>query len=110
MRSYLPLFTLTWTLMHRIDKSSPLLEYDAARLIEDDVRLWVSVQGHDSILATTIMDTHTYAPSEILYGMRYAGKISADAEGHPTADLRELSRIELDTGAEPRQSGWVDPR
>ncbi len=37
IRSRLPLFTLTWTLMHRIDTSSPLHGYDAARLIEDDV-------------------------------------------------------------------------
>lgn len=110
IRSRLPLFALTWTLMHRIDMSSPLLGYDAARLIEDDVRLWVSVEGHDSILATTITDTQAYGPTEILYGMRYAGTILMDAEGHPTADLRDLSQIEPDTGPEPLQSGWVDVR
>ena len=48
-------------------------------------------------------------PSEILYGMRYAGTISDDAEGHPTVDLRKLSQIEPDIGLEP-QPGWVDVR
>jgi inward rectifier potassium channel len=110
IRSRVPLFTLAWTLMHAIDKSSPLLGYDTARLIKDDVHVWLSVEGHDSILAATIMDTHAYAPAEILYGMRYAGAVSADAEGHPVADLRELSQIEPDTGPEPPQSGWVDAR
>jgi inward rectifier potassium channel len=110
IRSQLPLFTLTWTLMHGIDESSPLLDYDAARLIEDDVHLWVSIEGYDSILATTITDTQAYGPDEILCGMRYTGTVSADAEGHPTADLRELSQIEPDAGPEPLQSGWVDAR
>jgi inward rectifier potassium channel len=110
IRSRLPLFTLTWTLMHGIDESSPLLGYNAARLVEDDVYLWVSVEGYDTTLATTIVDTQAYGPPEILYGMRYTGTISADPEGHPTADLRELSQIEPDTGPEPIQSGWVDAR
>lgn len=110
IRSQLPLFTLIWTLMHGIDMSSPLLGYDAARLIEDDVHLWVSVEGYDTMLATTITDTQAYGPDEILCGMRYAGTVSADAEGHPSADLRELSQVEPDAGPEPLQSGWVDAR
>ena len=110
IRPRIPLFSLTWTLMHPIDMSSQLLGYDTTRLIEDDVRLWISIEGHDSILATTIIDTHIYGPTEILYGARYAGTISMDDEGHPTADLRELSRIEPDTGPEPLQSGWVDTK
>jgi inward rectifier potassium channel len=110
IRSQVPLFTLAWTLMHRIDKSSPLLGYDPARLVNDDVHLWVSIEGHDSVLTTTITDTHTYAPAEILFGMRYVGAASSDAEGHPTADLSELSLIEPDSGPEPAQSGWIDAR
>jgi inward rectifier potassium channel len=110
IRSRLPLFTLAWTLMHPIDASSPLHGYDAARLVEDDVHLWVSVEGYDGTLATMITDLQAYGPADILYGMRYTGAISADAEGHPTADLRELSQIEPDTGPEPLESGWVDAR
>ena len=110
IRSHIPLFPLTWTLMHRIDASSPLRGYDAAGLIKDDVYLWISVEGHDSVLAATIIDTQAYGPGQILYGMRYVGTVSADAEGHPTADLRELSEIEPDVGPEPAESGWVDAR
>jgi inward rectifier potassium channel len=110
VRSRAPLFPLTWTLMHPISTSSPLHGYAAARLVEDDVHVWVSVTGHDSTLATTIVDTRTYVPADILCGMRYTGTISADAEGHPTFDLRELSGIEPDSGPEPLESGWVDAR
>ena len=110
IRARAPLFPLTWILMHPITATSPLHGYDAARLIEEDVHLWVSVTGHDSTLATTIVDTQTYDPANILCGMRYTGTISADAEGHPSFDLRELSEVEPDSGPEPIESGWVDAR
>lgn len=109
-RPRLPLFTLIWTLVHQIDAASPLHGYDDARLVEDDVHLFVSIEGHDVTLGTTIVDTQDYGPSEILCGMRYAGIVSVDAEGHPSADLRDLSDIEPDIGPEPLQSGWVDAR
>jgi len=78
------------------------------RLIEDDVRLFVSLEGHDATLAATVVDAKDYGPEEILYGMRYVGTISVTAEGHPTADLGQLSKIEPDIGAEPPQVGWAD--
>jgi inward rectifier potassium channel len=109
IRSQLPLFSLIFPLMHRIDRASPLHGYDdAARLVADDVHLFVSLEGRDVTLATTIIDTKDYGPTEILCGMRYVNLISVDAEGHPTADLHELSQIERDTGPEPPRAGWVD--
>jgi hypothetical protein len=42
--------------------------------------------------------------------MRYVETLSADAEGHPIADLCELGQIEPDAGPEPLQPGWVDAR
>ena len=96
--------------MHSIDAASPLHGYEAARLIEDDVHLWVSITGHDTILATTIVDTQVYEPADILWGARYTGAISADADGHPAFDLRGLSEVEPDAGPEPLESGWVDAR
>jgi hypothetical protein len=39
---------------------------------------------------------------------RYISAISADAETHRRADVRELSQIKPDTGPELAQSGWVD--
>jgi hypothetical protein len=41
---------------------------------------------------------------------RYISAISADAEGHLSANLRGLSQIELDTGPEAARSDWVDAR
>ena len=86
-RSRLPIFTLTWTLMDRIDDDSPPRNYDAARLLEHDAHLLVGIVGHDVTLAAQVVDTKGYAPSEIQFGMRYADVFSFDAQGHPVVDL-----------------------
>jgi len=107
-RTRLPVFPLTWTLMHEIDAASPLHGYDAAGLLADDVRLFLAVEARDVTLAATVLDVRDYGPGEILFGMRYAEAICLDARGHPVADLTRVGLIERDIGPEPPQPGWVD--
>jgi inward rectifier potassium channel len=107
-RSRLPLFALAWTLMHRIDESSPLHGYDAARLKERDARLLLSVEGRDIAMAAQVIDTMVYKPAQIAFGMRYAEFLSVDAAGNAVADLSAISRIERDIDPEPPMSGWED--
>src|SRR6202045_3732461 len=47
----LPLFALTWTVMHVIDEKSPLAGYDAERLEEGDARLLLSIEARDHAIA-----------------------------------------------------------
>jgi inward rectifier potassium channel len=111
LRTQLPIFSTIWTVMHRIDPSSPLYGCDHQRLMDDDIRVLLSVEGYDASLATTIIDTRAYGPSDILCDMRYSGgMISEDAQGRPVVDLSQLSQIEPDSGPEPQRDGWVDDR
>ena len=107
-RTRLPVFPLTWTLMHEIDAASPLHGYDDAGLLADDVRLFLAVEARDVTLAATVLDVRDYGPGQILFGMRYAEAICLDANGHPIADLTRVGWIERDVGPEPPQPGWVD--
>ncbi len=107
-RSQLPMFPLTWTVRHRIDETSPLKGYDAARLREDDAHLWLGVEARDMTLAAQVVDTKGYTPAQIAVGMRYVDLLSVDAEGNAVADLSGVSRIEDDIGPEPPVSGWED--
>jgi inward rectifier potassium channel len=102
------MFSLTWTLMHRIDESSPLRDYDAARLVEHDALLLLGVEARDVTVSAGVIDTKGYSPSEIQFGMRYADLVSFDENGHPVADLSAVSRLEQDVGPEPPQTGWQD--
>jgi inward rectifier potassium channel len=107
-RTRLPVFPLTWTLMHEIDAVSPLHGYDSAGLLADDVRLFLAVEARDVTLAATVLDVRDYGPGEILFGMRYAEALCLDKRGHPIADLTRIGLIERDVGPEPPQPGWVD--
>jgi len=102
-RSHVPLFSLTWTLIHEIDSTSPLANYDASWVDAEEVRLLLSIHGRDLTLATAIVDMKAYGLADVLFGMRYVGAVSVDADGHPVADLTELSAVERDIGSEPPQ-------
>ena len=94
--------------MHRIDDTSPLKDYDAARLLEQDAILLLGVEARDITVSSGVVDTKGYTPAQILFGMRYAELVSFDADGHPVADLSAVSRLEPDVGPEPLRSGWQD--
>jgi inward rectifier potassium channel len=107
-RSRLPIFSLTWTLMHRIDESSPLRDYDAKRLQEHGALLLLGVEAHDATVSAAVVDAKGYSSAKVLFGMRYAELMSFDDEGHPIADLSAISRLERDIGPEPPRTGWQD--
>jgi inward rectifier potassium channel len=98
VRRNLPVFPLSWTLMHVIDETSPLYGLDQESYTARDIRLFVSFEARDPTLATTVHDMHIYAPAHVLYGMRYADIITNDEFNQPTADLTRISDVEPDTG------------
>ena len=96
VRSRLPIFALTWTLMHPIDEESPLFNYDAERLAQDDVRLFLTVEARDDVLAAAVYDMKGYAPADFAFGQRYAEAVSIDEQRRTVADLSRISLLEPD--------------
>jgi len=100
VNSSLPLFALTWTLMHRIDETSPLAGYDAERIKESDVHLFLTIEARDHALGAVVHDMRIYSADEIAFGAHYAEVITFDEQRRPLADLSRLSLLELD-GSSP---------
>ena len=100
-RSRLPMFGLTWTLMHSIDDSSPLHGHDAESLASAQIRLFVMVEAHDRALAADISDIKDYGADDVVFGMRYADAVTIDDHGRTLADLNRLSLLEKDGLTEP---------
>ncbi len=98
VRNTIPVFPLSWTLMHEIDQASPLFGFDADSFLESDARLFVSFDARDPQLAAVIHDLRNYGPRDVLFGWRYVDMITEDEEGRPTADIRRLSEVEPDEG------------
>jgi inward rectifier potassium channel len=111
-RSRLPLFALTWTLMHDLTESSPLHGYDAESYATSQIRLIVQVDANDRALAADVGDVHDYGPEDVLFGMRFADAVTQDAEGRTLADLNLLSALEPDDAGDTTfadANRWVNP-
>jgi inward rectifier potassium channel len=96
VRDNIPVFPLTWTLMHEITDSSPLHGMDRTKIGESDVRLFVSLEARDPDLASVVHDLRDYTPASVLFGVRYADVIHDDEDGRPCADMTRLSDVEPD--------------
>ena len=97
-RDRIPLFALTWTLMHVIDEQSPLRGFTPEKLIAAKTRLFLEVEARDPNLAAQIYDIKDYGAEEVVFGMRFADAVSIDEHGNTIADLRRISLLEEDTG------------
>ncbi len=101
VQSRMPIFALTWTVMHDLEEDGPLQGWGPEELAAADVRLFLTIEARDSTLAADIHDTYGYAADEIRFGHRYADAVSIDAEGRTVADLMRLSLLEPDVGVGP---------
>ena len=95
-QSFLPLFVMPWTVMHRIDEDSPLHGLDSQALQGNNLRLFVTVEAMDCVLSANVQDMKDYGPDYIRFGMRYADSIRHIEGASAVADLSRLSVLEPD--------------
>jgi inward rectifier potassium channel len=89
----LPMFALTWTIMHTIDEHSPLFGIDPAWIEERRLILFLNLEARDPALAASVHDVHQYGGNDIARGQRYADAVSTDAAGRTVADLSLISAL-----------------
>ena len=83
-------WTLTWTLMHRIDKSSPLWGLSHKDLIAQNVEICVALTGIDETLAVPVCGQYAYPAKEILWNHRFADVFSWSPTGDFQIDFGRL--------------------
>jgi inward rectifier potassium channel len=108
-RAHIPVFPLSWTLMHVLDERSPLYGFDAERVIDADARIFLVIEARDPTLATTVHDIRNYAPEDVRFGMRYVDAVTMPAHGTPVVDMTRISELEPDeAGRERIEPGWTE--
>ncbi|MGH6888995.1 MAG: ion channel [Rhizomicrobium sp.] len=75
-RARTPLFGLSWTVMHPIDRSSPLHGVTQDSLRDSQVEIVILLRGTDDALAEIIYARHSYTANEILWGRRFVDVIA----------------------------------
>jgi inward rectifier potassium channel len=87
MRSSNSLFALSWTVMHPIDRDSPLYGLTQEDMEAQDMEIVVMLNGLDEILADRIYARHAYWADEILWNRRFVDVISLIPSGDRLLDL-----------------------
>jgi inward rectifier potassium channel len=94
MRARTSLFALSWTIMHRIDETSPLhgRSLDDFRAMQMEIVALLS--GRDDTLADTIYARHAYQPEHIVWNHRFVDVLSMTAQGVGVVDLNKFHDTE----------------
>ncbi len=87
LRDQTPRFTLSWTIMHQIDESSPLWGNSAESLAQTKAMVIVSLSGIDETVAQPIHAPYSYAANDILWEHRFAEIFHQTPEGHHFIDF-----------------------
>jgi inward rectifier potassium channel len=87
VRSSSSLFALSWTVMHPIDRDSPLHGLSPQDMDDRDMEIVVTLSGLDEILADRIYCRHAYWADEIVWNQRFVDVISVTDDGRRLVDL-----------------------
>lgn len=75
-------FALTWTILHKIDESSPLYGKTQQDLQHEGTALTVAISGTDDTLNDFVHARQTYAAEHIYYNHHFADILSDKMEGN----------------------------
>jgi inward rectifier potassium channel len=93
MRNQTPNFSLSWSIMHIIDESSPLFGMTSESLIKTQSLLMVSVSGIDETVAQVVHARHSYAANEILWNSRFVDIMHRTPDGHRYVDYNNFHDV-----------------
>jgi inward rectifier potassium channel len=90
-------FPLTWTVVHPIAESSPLLGKTAKDLEREQAEILIMMNGHDESFGQTVHARYSYRYDEIVWGAKFATAFEVEESG----DLRiEVDKVSLTMPAE----------
>ena len=88
------LFALSWTIMHRIDRSSPLYGITPQMMQEQQIEIIAMLSGVDETLADRVYARHSYGADDIVWGRKFVDVISRTAQGKRLVDLTRFHDTE----------------
>jgi len=99
-RAATPVFSLSWTIMHRIDAESPLFGLDQEAFEAGGDEIIVSLTGLDSSVSQLIHARAAYGPGDVLFGREFVDVLSRDESGRLIIDYRRFHEVRpIDAGA-----------
>jgi inward rectifier potassium channel len=88
-----PALARSWTVLHRIDPSSPLHGATPEILARDEVEFLLTVVGIDEASAQNLHARHTYDHTHVRWGARHADMLSELPDGRLQLDMRRFHQM-----------------
>jgi len=85
-------FPLAWTVVHPIDRESPLYGLTAADLKRSDAEILILLSATDETFAQIVHSRTSYKPDQIRFGQKFVSIYNEMDDGEPISiDVRKLS-------------------
>ena len=103
MRQFIPLtlerdkilfFPLNWTIVHPIDKDSPLYGKTKADYAEMQAELLILIKGFDDTFSQTVHSRYSYKHEEMVWGAKFISAYSTGETGDEVIDFGKMDVYE----------------
>lgn len=90
-------FAMSWTIMHKIDDSSPLFGKTIEDLDSAEAVLYVAISGQDETLNDTVYARQAYEPKHIMLGSHFADILFEREGGEWGVDYTKFHDVKPDS-------------
>ena len=94
VRSHTPVFSMSWTAMHRLTSDSPLYGQTPESLKQSRAEVIVTLTGLDETLSQTIHARHAFGAYDIYWNHKFVDIISTNELGQTVIDYNHFHSIE----------------
>lgn len=88
---YLPTI---WTIVHEIDKESPLFKYTKEEIKNLDGHLYILINYHEESFSQKVYQINSYDFDDLMVDVKYVSASSFDTKGFTVLDHDKLSEVE----------------
>ena len=90
----LSLMPLSWTIVHPIDKRSPLFELSKEKIQKLNPEIIVLIQGFDEVFSQNINTKKSFVGKNWLWNKKFARIFTSNQQGDIELDLNRINDIE----------------
>lgn len=83
-------FPSTWTIVHPIEKDSPLLHMNAVDFKKQKVEISIFIEAFDENLSQIVHTRHSYMSDEIIGNAKFKESYTIDSDGYTHVDINKI--------------------
>ncbi|QJD97628.1 ion transporter [Mucilaginibacter robiniae] len=94
-RRQVSIMTLSWTLVHPLDESSPLYQMTHEDLANGQANFAVLIKAFDDTFSQTVHSRTSYQYNEVVWDAKFAPAFYTEPDGRVTLDLTKISNHQM---------------